>query len=258
LDGISQRSKRRWLVRWSLTQWAALHFALPLYLYGFLDEDDSLDYAEMVFDPGYAGWVAGIAAVLSLAQWLYLRPVRAPRRGDRPVRLIWSVAVAGLAVALLFVALFFAVIGVLSDVAKTLQMDDWVGWTALVVLATNWLMATLLLHSFATRDTEAEPFLRRIAATLFAGTIVEVLAILPFDLVARRHNDCWCARGTLWGVTLGVFAGLVLLGPATLLLLLARRRRRWPGGRCQACGADVGEDLRIARCPACGAGWAAA
>jgi lipopolysaccharide biosynthesis regulator YciM len=47
-----------------------------------------------------------------------------------------------------------------------------------------------------------------------------------------------------------------MLGPAVFLVLLGRRRQRWPGGRCAACGADVGEALYVPRCPSCRAGWA--
>jgi hypothetical protein len=260
VDGVSARAKRRWLVRWWIAQGVVLWLGVPAVpaLAGAGHGDTSRSF-EALGDPEYSLWMAGFALVFAFVQWLYLRPVRAPQAGRRPVRLVWSMVIGGLALSALLAALLLAAAGVADDLVRIRPkvFDDESAWWALLgITLLNWVLATPLLLAFASRSHSAEDHLRRVATVLFAGTVIEILAVTPLDVLARRHEDCWCGRGTLLAISLALTVGLVLVGPVVFLVLLARRRRRWPGGKCAACGADIGEDLRIARCPACGAGWA--
>lgn len=258
MDGVSARAKRRWLVRWWIAQAAALW--IGVLLIPLLAGAEDVKYGKIASEPGYSAWIAGIAIVFAALQWLYLRPVRAPQPGNRPVRLVWSMVVGAFAFSVLLIALLLAAAGVLDNLVgvqpRVLDDDPGAGWALLGLLVLNWVLATPLLLGFASRAQSAEDHLRRVATVLFAGTVVEILAIVPLDVLARRKEDCWCFRGTLLAIVVALVAGLVLVGPVVFLVLLARRRRRWPSGKCAACGADVGDDLRIARCPACGSGWA--
>jgi hypothetical protein len=246
-------------VRWWIAQGVVLWLGVPL-IPSFAGADPEPNhFLRALGEPLYAAWMAGIAAFFALLQWLYLRPVRAPQPGKRPVRLVWSMLIGGLAVSLLLCVLLFAGVGVANDVLGIQPYvieGDAAGWTLLGMLVLNWALATPLLLAFASRSHSAEDHLRRVATVLFAGTLIELLAIIPLDVIARRREDCWCFRGTVLAIGIALVVGLILVGPVVFLVLLARRRRRWPMGKCAACGADIGEDLRIARCPACGAGWA--
>lgn len=260
MDGVSARAKRRWLLRWWGVQTFALYLAVPLGVWLAAGEPFSAaEYADVVTDGAYHLWILGIAAVLVALQWVYLRPVRAPETSAKPVRLVWSMLLGGLTFSALLLGLLFGAGGVAYDILRVrphVLESDAAGWTILALLVFNWALATPLLLAFSDRSPTREDHLRRVATWLFAGTVVEVLAAVPLDVLARRHEDCWCARGTLWTITVGVTFGTILFGPVVFLVLLARRRRRWPGGRCLGCGADVGEDLEVPRCPSCGAGWA--
>lgn len=260
MDGISARAKRSWLFRWWIAQGVALWLAAPLipYVTGAKPTEEGW-YGRALASPLYASWIAGFAAAFALLQWLYLRPVRAPEPAKKPVSLVWSMVLGGFVVSVLLVAAVLAALGFVHDVLGVRPYvieDEEAGWTLLGLLALNWFLATPLLLAFASRSHTAEEHLRRVATVLFAGTVVELLAVLPLDMLARRRDDCWCFRGTVLAICVALVAGLVLVGPVVFLVLLARRRRRWPGGKCGACDADVGEDLRVPRCPACGAGWA--
>ena len=260
MDGVSGRAKRRWLLRWSIAQCVALWLAAPLipYVAGAEPTEEGW-YGRALGSPLYASWIAGFAAAFALLQWLYLRPVRAPEPAKKPVSLVWSMVLGGFVVSVLLLGVALAVLGYVHDVLGVRPYvieDEEALWMLLWLLGLNWLLATPLLLHFARRSQSDDDHLRRVATVLFAGTLVELLAVLPLDLLARRKDDCWCFRGTLLAICVALVAGLILVGPVVFLVLLARRRRRWPGGKCGACGADVGEDLRIARCPACGSGWA--
>lgn len=256
MDGVSARAKRRWLLRWWIGQAVAVYFLLPAFALVAFD-GDLHEYGDALTDDEYPLWILGTLAVVSLFQWLYLRPVREPSGSRRPVNLFWSVSVGGLVVAFAVSAFLAGTAGVMRDIGGLdRSYDEPVAWTVVGVFVVTWLVGTPLLAAFVRRSAPPDDGLTRVATTLFAGTVVEVLAGVPLDVLARRKEDCICARGTFWTILLGLAGGLVMLGPAVFLVLLARRRRRWPGGRCTACGADVGDDLRVPRCPACGAGWA--
>ncbi len=260
MDGVSARAKFRWLVRWWIAQGVGLWLAVPLlpYLAG-ADPSERGWYERSLGDPLYAGWIAGFTVIFAGLQWLYLRPIRQPVPGAKPVRLVWSMVLGGLMVSLLLCVLLLAALGVANDilVIRPYVIEDDAAWFAIIaILVLNWILATPLLLAFASRSHSAEEHLRRVATVLFAGTLIELLAVVPLDVLARRKEDCWCFRGTLLAITLALAVGVILAGPVVFLVLLARRRRRWPSGKCAACSADIGEDLRIARCPACGSGWA--
>jgi hypothetical protein len=258
MDGVSAQAKRRWLVRWWAAQAVVVYLALPPCL--ALAFDDEIRYSDgytgVLTDGDYAAWTLGTLAVVTLLQALFLRPIREAPPGRRPANLFWSMSVGGLAVAFLVTGAVCIVYGALHDLAGRTVGSGAVAWCCLMLFVMSWCFGTLLLASFAGREKPPDGPLGRIAATLFMGTVVELLASLPLDRLARKNEDCTCARGTWWGIVFGAVGGLLMLGPAVFLVLLGRRRQRWPGGRCAACGADVGEALYVPRCPSCRAGWA--
>lgn len=259
MDGVSARAKFRWLARWWIGQGVALWLGAPLIPLLAGGDTNAGYYVSALTDPLYAGWIAGFTVLFAGLQWLYLRPIRSPAPAAKPVRLVWSMVLGGLMVSLLLCVLLLAALGVANDILVIRPYvieDDAALWAVIAILVLNWVLATPLLLAFASRSHSAEEHLRRVATVLFAGTLIELLAVIPLDVLARRKEDCWCFRGTLMAITLALVVGLILAGPVVFLVLLARRRRRWPSGKCAACGTDVGLDLRIARCPACGSGWA--
>lgn len=214
----------------------------------------------------------GVCATLAVLQTLLLLPVARPRaRAARGVPLGLSAACAGLIVTALLAGLVFSVLQVLAHYAspwllpiESLSSDTVyaaLGFAALV----SWCISTPLVFAFCVRRLNAgtswERTLQALASRLFLGTVVEMLAVIPLDVMVRRKTDCYCFAGTFIGLTLGLVAGLVVLGPVVLLPLIIRRRRRWQAGHCDACGYDISGLLAasrsIDRCPECGAGWRA-
>lgn len=197
--------------------------------------------------------VGGIVAVL---QGLFLLPVRKP--GLKPTaRSVWmTIGTAGLAAAVLFTGLFMSMV----EVCLTLLeihfpgLDPGAFWMTLAVMGAAWAVATPLLISF-TRPHQRETALGRIAAGLFTGTLVEVVAIVPLDVMIRRKHDCYCIAGTFVALVLCGGVGLFALGPAIYLPILARRRKRWYAGHCAVCGYDMSGNPGADRCPECGSGW---
>jgi hypothetical protein len=224
---------------------------------------------EEVVGTGALWGILGIVlGVVMACQLVLVLPVRRPRaRSGRGWPLWLSVATAGLAVAALTLAAG-ATLVMLPGLAGVTIDAPWLTEASLTAIVAAmglaaWGVSGVLIWRFVRRRLDAgerhEDVLARVAARLFMGTMVEVLAVMPVDVMVRRKTECYCFSGTFWALVLCGPVALVALGPAVLLPLLARRRKRWYAGRCDACGYDlsglVGGGRVLERCPECGVGW---
>lgn len=168
---------------------------------------------------------------------------------------LWlSLVIAGLGAATLLAGVLLALI----DAVELIRGEEFDGWVyplaVLPAFALAWCVSTPLLVAFA-RKRPHDTALTRIASTMFIGTIVEAAAVIPIDVMVRRKTDCYCGEGTFWALTFSAGVGVLVLGPAILLMPLGRRRRRLLAGRCGVCGYDMAGTPDASRCPECGAGW---
>lgn len=120
-----------------------------------------------------------------------------------------------------------------------------------------WGVSTPLLWAYI-KGRPRENALQRIASRLFVGTVVEVIVIIPFDVMVRRKTSCYCAEGTFWALVWCGTVGAFLLGPMIYLAPFGRRRRRLLAGHCPGCGYDLSPTPNVDRCPECGLGWGGA
>ncbi|HVU64948.1 MAG TPA: hypothetical protein VHC70_13285 [Phycisphaerales bacterium] len=214
----------------------------------------------------YWAFLALIIGSIMLLQTVLVWPVRRPRvraGGKWPVWL--SLAVATLVGTTLAAGIFLA-LATLTQINRDLDpgWDQGAARALFIAWCTiSYLVIGALIFSFCSRRTRRglryERTLSQIAATIFTGTLIEAVAIMPIDVLFRRREDCYCFAGTFWAYTLLLGAGLVVGGPAILLPILLKRRKRWYAGRCGACGYDMSGHIAsgrdIDRCPECGAGW---
>lgn len=242
------------LVGFWCVQGAALYVMWPAVL-----AEDLGDWTEILLDAGYL-LVAGCAiAIVTAMQLVLVMPVNKPSPAKSrgwPVR--FSLAVAGAAMATLVAGTLFIVGDVMwlvtgfNAVDEALEEFDF--WAVIAPLVIGWVIVTPLLLAFCRRGPR-ESLLARVSARIFLGTMVEVAALIPVDVMVRRKTNCYCGHGTFWALlfcgTVGVFA----LGPAIFLPVLARRRKRWYAGRCEVCGYDMSGCPEAERCPECGSGW---
>jgi hypothetical protein len=215
-------------------------------------------------DPDFWSGVVPIIGAIMALQCAMVWPVRRPRaRRERGWPLWLSVGAAALVGTALAAG---AALGL--EVLAHMRRWEWptdqgFAWAAGAWCVLSYAIGAMLMYRFCVRGLDRgqrhESLVARIAATLFLGTVIEMLAIIPLDVMLRRKNDCYSLASSWWAYTLLIPAGLVTLGPAIFLPLLARRRKRWYAGRCDCCGYDMtgllGTDRVIDRCPECGAGW---
>jgi hypothetical protein len=207
-------------------------------------------------DPEYAPFVLLPLGIIFALQAVLVWPVRKPRPAARGGVSLWlSMGVAGLAVA----AMVGGLLAAGADAAwlvSGVEPDERILWLIGGTMALAWCVTTPLLVGFCRRH-RPESAIGRVSARLFLGTIVEVGAIIPLDVMVRRKTDCYCGQGTFFALILAWSVGLLAVGPAIFLPVLARRRKRWYAGHCEACGYDMAGTPAADRCPECGAGWKA-
>lgn len=222
--------------------------------WGVLRREDIFDVAFNVEFLSYFGLWIGLFTVL---QGLFLLPVRRPTAKSMRGPSIWvSLSIAGLVMAFMVLALGAAIVGGAVLVFGDTDFLDGTRHPAvsITVASVSWVLFTFLLIRFC-RVRPRETLLSRVASTLFLGTIVEVAAIMPIDIMLRRKMDCYCWAPTYFALSICGTIGLFIAGPAVFLSLFGKRRKRWYEGRCDACGYDMSGCSDADRCPECGAGW---
>jgi hypothetical protein len=209
------------------------------------------------------GWwqVAALPGLLiATTQCLFLLPLLNVRVRVRPdgrpllISLIGAAFAAAAATTALLLALSDVVWLIRGDQALEYDLDYWtLALVVLGVLACSWLFWTPLLVIFSRRRPHRTTP-GRLIGTLLGGTILELVVILPVDILVRNRNDCYCTTASFHGTWL---AGLVLLwlaGPGVVVALMSRRRRAWLEHHCDGCGYPKGPSPS-ARCPECGRSW---
>lgn len=197
----------------------------------------------------FAIWVP----LLTGLQCLLLLPLQMRvKRGRRGRSVYFSMAAAGAFLALVVTG-FGAALAEVIVLYSRLEPEGWSAWMLFGGLGLSWLVFTVLLVRYARRSSrETDDLLTHVARIVFAGTVVETIALIPLDVMVRRKTDCYCFTGSLWALMLSGAVGIVVAGPAVLLPLLSPRPRWLRAGRCEWCGYDrTGLDA-AAVCPECG------
>lgn len=226
-------------------------------------------------NPEYWVSMAILVTVLVGSQVVFLFPVMPLRvRAGRPRSLRYSIMLASLCAAMLTVGLAMGLASLVQLIGGWLDAASvplYIGAYAIVVegfteeslkepgfiiavacFVVSWILWSILIMKFMRRGQPLDR-MTRLTGLLFAGTLIELILILPLEAMVRRRADCVCQTGSFQSLLGGFVAALWLLGPVAFLILL-RRRSSWWARHCQRCG--YGKD-QIAgdRCPECGWRW---
>jgi hypothetical protein len=208
--------------------------------------------------------------VLVTSQWLFLVPacLKRPELGQRSRSLTLSIMMVAVVVAALTVGLVYGLAegilllrgesGVLGYFAPDTGQPLWrqaLGWALLplVLWPLSWIFWTPILLFFSRRRVGRTRW-GRIIGLLLGGTILELLFIIPLDVLVRRRTDCYSYSGTLIGLVCSAFALVWLAGPGIIIPLTSKRRRLWAESYCMNCGYAKGPSPGQ-KCPECGYDW---
>lgn len=123
-------------------------------------------------------------------------------------------------------------------------------WVFFGMLAACWLAWGVLLWVYTRRWTRWQ-FLFRLSAALLAGSLAELIAVVPAHIIVSRRPGCLVGLSTALGIIAGLNVMFFSFGPAVVLLCLRPRlRRQLDPNLCQICGYDLRASEN--RCPECG------
>lgn len=205
------------------------------------------------------------ALILTVSQTLFLLPIcsRGLRRTEHGTSLRVSVAMAGVVAAALTLGFGFAAwnllhllqfqLGSAPVLDFELELRDHHWWVVMGIVAVSWVIWSVILLAFASAKPDRWVG-TRLLGLLLGGTILEVIIVLPLDIMVRRKTDCYCSTGTFYALCLSAWALLWLAGPGAIIAVLSKRRRLWWDTHCANCGYEKGPSPG-ARCPECGFEW---
>lgn len=217
---------------------------------------DGLHYSfwDVLTTRDYALFMGICGAAFMLLQVLILLPARYPQKAAKGVSVWFAIIAAALLAAMLIVMYLLVVLEVLEayDALDGLGVYSW--WGLALLLALHWAIMTPLVWLFV-RRCNRESLCRRISKAIFIGSVIDVMAMIPLDVMLRGKGSCYSWSTSVFGLGGAVAIGFLALGPAIWLPLTARRRRRWFEEHCSVCCYDMrsGGD----RCPECGTRWRA-
>jgi hypothetical protein len=269
---------RRWIIRTlALVAYVAFLLAGGVILFltlldgrrGFIEAIEFI-VSPGDWDPAVLVWLGGPVLVLVTSQWLFLVPacLKRPELGQRSRSLTLSIMMVAVVVAALTVGLVYGLAegilllrgesGVLGYFAPDTGQPLWrqaLGWALLplVLWPLSWIFWTPILLFFSRRRVGRTRW-GRIIGLLLGGTILELLFIIPLDVLVRRRTDCYSYSGTLIGLVCSAFALVWLAGPGIIIPLTSKRRRLWAESYCMNCGYAKGPSPGQ-KCPECGYDW---
>lgn len=260
-------SRRRWIILiTTLPLYTAVLIILSIILIRIIFEEnwDSNSFQEVIRDITYSlsdpemlsylgtFWVIGVAL-----QAVFLLPVvqNQPPAGERSRSLTVSLIIGGLVGALICLSLLFTLTSAAFLIFKeTMEgLDEWFALVPAIVFIFGWVGWSFILLIFV-KDIWPDRVLGKLVGLLVGGTILEVIIILPIDIMVRRKTSCYCGEGTFFSLIISTTALLWLAGPGIVIALTSKKHRLWRETHCSKCGYAKGPTPGL-KCPECGYEW---
>jgi len=169
----------------------------------------------------YEYWVTWVwAGILVLGQILLvaLSVDTSDRRLKPRTRIVFSIAAAGLLLALLtFAAVSSVAVAIRGDSA-----DNW-GWALFAGgLIVPWVLWSMAFYRYS-KDTDDVVTVG--VKWLLRGSVLELLIAVPAHIIVRRRNDCCAPAVTGFGIATGIAIMLLSFGPSVIFLFKKRMDR---------------------------------
>lgn len=247
------RSVKRWSLVFAywLVQ-SVLVAAVPIVVFSFENGGFNPPTVRELMDPDawkvFGFWVA----VFTVVQWVLVFPWQLqtpPRKRGKSLKL--SLVVSAFLIGLMVIGIVLAMFEAFWP--RSVESEA-AGLAVLAAVLLSWVVGSVLLLAYCRRSALTnDGLLTRVARLVFAGSVVETIALIPLSVMVRRKSECYCFTGTYFMLNVCAALGIVVAGPAFLVPLFARggRARRF-AGLCPWCGYDRAGLAVGAACPECG------
>ncbi len=222
---------KRWPV-WIALLYAATLVALtvPAMRLVFIFHKEDLGAAPLFESWEYWAWIV----ILMLNQWALLS-LPADLANKRPAgkrSLVFQVTASALSAGLLIAGLAVS----LSEAVKGDASFGHTGWIFFGALGVSWLFWARVFAAWG-RKLETGDLVKRTCRTLFKGSVLQLLVVVPCHIYVRSKDYCCAGIGTAIGLACGLAVMLVSFGPGVFFLYAGQWKKTKSGG--------AGKDLRI-------------
>jgi len=202
--------------RWPI--WISLLYAVTLIALTvpavnliFVSHTEKMDSGALFGSWQYWMWIV----ILMLNQWALLSlPVDFENKRPAGKRsLVFQITASALSMGLLIAGLAVG----LSEVLKGDVSFGWTGWIFFGVLGASWLFWARIFATWS-RKLETGDFIKRTCRTLFKGSVLQLLVVVPCHIYVRSKEYCCAGLGTAIGLACGLAVMLVSFGPGIFFL----------------------------------------
>ncbi|MCD4825322.1 MAG: hypothetical protein K8S55_12020 [Phycisphaerae bacterium] len=171
---------------------------------------------------GYEYWQiwAWFGAMMLIQAALLVVPVHAAE--ERLVKrrhVVWTFAAILLLTVVMVVA---AGLAVWETIIHTKGLDNFLYPWFFTIIAAIWT-AWMFVFGFYIGKGKPENRMSCVVKFLIAGSILELLVVVPMHIIARARNYCCAGFLTMWGIAAGISIMLLAFGPGVFMLFV----RRW-------------------------------
>lgn len=184
----------------------------------FLFHKEKIDPQAFFGSWPYWAWIV----ILVLDQWALLS-LPADIANKRPAgkrSIIFQITASALFAALLIAGLAVA----LSEVVKGDASFGFTGWIFFGALGLSWLFWARIFATWS-RKPESEDLIKRTCQTLFRGSVLQLLVVVPCHIYARSKEYCCAGFGTAIGLACGLAVMLASFGPGIFFLYVEQWKK---------------------------------
>ena len=202
--------------RWPM--WVALLYAVtlialtvPAMSLFFITHKEKMDPGTLFGSWEYWVWIV----ILMLNQWALLSlPIDlANKRPAGKRSLVFQITASALSMGLLIAGLAVGV----GEVVKGDTSFGYTGWIFFGVLGVSWLFWARVFATWS-RKLETGDLIKQTCRTLFKGSVLQLLVVVPCHIYVRSKEYCCAGFGTAVGLACGLAVMLVSFGPGVFFL----------------------------------------
>ncbi len=193
----------------------------PAVRFVFLSAKDKTNFGMLFGSWEYWTW---LTVLLVNQRALLFLPVDLSNRRPASKRSIFFQIAASAFLMSLLIAGF--VLGV-AEVLKGEDSFNYTGWIFFGILGLSWFLWARIFANWS-RKLEREDLIKKTCRSLFRGSVLQLLVVVPCHILARSRDYCCAGFGTAIGLACGLAVMLISFGPGVFFLYADHWKRLHP------------------------------
>lgn len=184
----------------------------------FISHKENIDPWALFGSWQYWMWI--VILMLNQGALLSLPVDLANKRPAGKRSLVFQVTASALSMGLLIAGLAMSV----GEVLKGETAFEYTGWIFLGVWAVSWIFWAYVFATWG-RKLETGDLIQKTCRTLFKGSVLQLLIVVPCHIYVRSKEYCCAGMGTAIGLACGLAVMLVSFGPGIFFLYVEQWKK---------------------------------